>query len=117
MKKRTNTLQPNALWTLPSAGMLLCLTIAPLVLLLIFSFMNRNLFAGQPWPGWTIGNITRIFQNAAFWKLLWKSLGIAAIVTVICIVAAYPAAWAIAKVVKPKYITCNPLCIRTRRPS
>ena len=102
MKKRTNTLQPNALWTLPSAGMLLCLTIAPLVLLLIFSFMNRNLFAGQPWPGWTIGNITRIFQNAAFWKLLWKSLGIAAIVTVICIIAAYPAAWAIAKVVKPK---------------
>lgn len=101
--KRKRSIHPASLWTLPSAGLLLSLTIAPLVMLLLFSFMNRNLFAGQPWPGWTLGNFTRMFQAEAFWSLLWKSLGIGLLVTAICIVAAYPAAWAIAKVVRPRF--------------
>ena len=49
MKKgKTSGFQKNSLWTLPSGVMLLLLTIVPLVMLLVFSFMNRNLFAGQP---------------------------------------------------------------------
>ncbi len=101
-KKRGVCLHPNSLWTLPSAGLLLCLTIIPLVMLLVFSFMNRNLFAGQPWPGWTLKNITRMFGSGTYWRLLGKSLLTALTVTVICIAAAYPSAWAIAKVVRPK---------------
>lgn len=93
---------PNCLWTLPSAGLLLSLTIAPLILLFLFSFMNRNLFAGQPWPGWTLNNITRLIEAESFWSLLFRSLRTGVIVTVICIIAAYPAAWAIAKVISPK---------------
>ncbi len=100
--KRRLNFRPGCLWTLPSAAMLLCLTIAPLVLLLVFSFMNRNMFAGQPWPGWTMNNITRMMESPVFWKLLGKSLLIALLVTLICIILAYPAAWAIAKVVSPK---------------
>ena len=99
MKKK---IHPNSLWALPSAGLLLALTIAPLILLFIFSFMNRNMFAGQEWPGWTIGNITRLAGAEAFWSLLLRSLRTGLIVTAICILAAYPAAWAIAKVVSPK---------------
>ncbi len=102
MKKQERTLQRNGLWVLPSSLMLLCLTIVPLIMLVMFSFMNRNIFAGQPWPGWTIGNLTRLMKHAAFWKLLWKSLGMSALVTIICIIAAYPSAWAIAKIVTPK---------------
>ena len=101
-KKKTSDFRPNSLWTLPSAALLLCLTVIPLVMLLVFSFMNRNLFAGQPWPGWTLKNITRMFGSAPYWKLMAKSLGIASVVTLICIAAAYPASWAIAKIVKPK---------------
>ena len=101
-KKKRSDFRPNSLWTLPSAGLLLCLTIIPLVMLLVFSFMNRNIFAGQPWPGWTLKNITRMFGAPTFWKLMGKSLIIATIVTLICIVAAYPASWAIAKIIKPK---------------
>ena len=100
--KRKLNFRPGCLWTLPSAVMLLCLTIAPLVMLLIFSFMNRNLFPGQPWPGWTLNNLTRMMDSTAFWRLLGKSLLIALLVTLICIILAYPAAWAIAKVVNPK---------------
>ena len=101
-KKKRSDFRPNSLWTLPSAGLLLFLTVIPLLMLLVFSFMNRNIFAGQPWPGWTFKNITRMFQAATFWKLMGKSLIIATIVTLICIVAAYPASWAIAKIIKPK---------------
>lgn len=100
--KRKLDFCPGCLWTLPSAAMLLCLTIAPLVMLLLFSFMNRNMFAGQPWPGWTINNLTRMMAAPVFWRLLGKSLLIALLVTAICILLAYPAAWAIAKVVSPK---------------
>ena len=102
MNKKERHLHANCLWALPSAGLLLCLTIAPLVMLLIFSFMNRNMFAGQPWPGWTLNNLTRLLESKTFWPLLGKSLFTALMVTVICIVAAYPAAWAIAKVVKER---------------
>ena len=98
-KKR---IQPVALWTTPSIVMLLCLTVIPLLMLLVFSFMNRNIFAGQAWPGWTLNNITRMIESGTFWRLLGKSLLTALEVTLICIVAAYPSAWAIAKVVKPK---------------
>lgn len=100
-KKRRGP-HPNSLWTLPSAGMLLCLTIVPLIMLLVFSFMNRNLFAGQAWPGWTFKNITRMFESGTYWRLMGKSLLTALIVTLLCVAASYPAAWAMAKVVRPQ---------------
>ena len=102
MNKRLKEFRPTTLWTTPSIVMLLCLTIIPLLMLFVFSFMNRNIFAGQAWPGWTINNLTRMIESATFWRLLGKSLLNALSVTVICIIAAYPSAWAIAKVVKPK---------------
>lgn len=87
----------GALWTLPSAGLLLCLTVAPIAMLLVFSFMDRNIFAGQSWPGWTMDNLSRLLASESFWRLLGKSVLIGLAVTVICILLAYPAAWAIAK--------------------
>lgn len=102
MKNGKRKFQAGSLWALPSVGLLLCLTVAPLVMLLIFSFMNRNMFAGQPWPGWTLNNLTRMMESKTFWPLLGKSLVTAGKVTLICIVAAYPAAWGIAKIVREK---------------
>ncbi len=101
--EKKGRLRAGRLWALPSAGLLLCLTIAPIGMLLVFSFMDRNIFAGQPWPGWTLGNLTRLMESETFWMLLGKSLGIGAVVTVICILLSYPAAWAIAKVVPPRH--------------
>ena len=101
-KKQKMRFQPSTLWTMPSIAMLLCLTIIPLLMLLVFSFMDRNIFAGQPWPGWTFDNLIRMAESGTFWHLLGKSLLVAGVVTLICILAAYPAAWAIAKVVKPQ---------------
>lgn len=102
MKKKRSSFKSVTLWTTPSIVMLLCLTVIPLLMLLVFSFMNKNIFAGQAWPGWTIHNVTRMFESDTFWKQLGKSLLTALLVTSISIVAAYPAAWAIAKIIKPK---------------
>lgn len=102
MKKNDKKIHRSCYWVLPSAGLLLGLTIAPMLMLFLFSFMNRNLFAGQPWPGWTLENLTRMIQSESFWSLMGRSVRTGVIVTVICIAAAYPAAWAIAKVVSPK---------------
>lgn len=101
-KRLKDNFRPTALWTTPSIVMLLCMTIIPLAMLLVFSFMDRNLFAGQPWPGWTMKNLTRMMESATFWRLMGKSLLNAAMVTLLCIIAAYPSSWAIAKIVKPK---------------
>lgn len=103
MNRKKRHIHVNCLWALPSVGLLLCLTIAPLIMLLIFSFMNRNMFAGQAWPGWTLNNLTRLLGSKTFWPMLGKSLITALKVTWICILAAYPAAWAIAKVVKENH--------------
>ena len=102
MKKKRAPFRSTVLWTTPSVVMLLCLTVIPLLMLLVFSFRNRNIFAGQAWPGWTMKNITRMMSSATYWKLMGKSLLTALEVTVICIIAAYPASWAIAKIVKPQ---------------
>ena len=101
-KQKRLKAHPNSFWTLPSGALLLCLTVIPLLMLFVFSFMNRNIFAGQPWPGWTVKNITRMMSSDTYWRLMGKSLLTALTVTVICIIAAYPSAWAIAKIIKPK---------------
>ena len=100
-KKKKGSFKLTTLWTTPSIMLLICLTLIPLLMLLVFSFMNRNIFAGQPWPGWTLKNITRM-MGSKFWPLLGKSLLTALKVTLVCIIAAYPASWAIAKIVKPQ---------------
>jgi len=105
MKKKAPRINRGAFLTLPSAGMLLCMTIVPLCMLLVFMFMNRNMFPGQPWPGWTMANITRVFSSKTFWKLMLKSLGMSGIVTTACILIGYPAAWGIAKYIKPQHRT------------
>ena len=63
-KKKRSNFKPVSLWTTPSVIMLLCLTVIPLLMLLVFSFMNRNIFAGQPWPGWTMTNLTRMMGRS-----------------------------------------------------
>ncbi|MBR0105902.1 MAG: hypothetical protein IJM13_01650, partial [Lachnospiraceae bacterium] len=87
---------------LPSAAMLLCISIIPLCLLVLFSFVDGNVTVGRGIDGFTIGNFVRAFSSAMVPKLLGKSFLISLIVTLICIGIGYPAAWAIAKVVKPQ---------------
>ena len=45
----------------------------------------------------TFGNFARFFKDSVFLAVLWKSLIIAVVTTIICILIGYPAAYAISK--------------------
>jgi spermidine/putrescine transport system permease protein len=69
---------------------------------LVISFVNGNIgFNGQI-TGYTTNNFVAMFSSPTFSTLMLKSVWIGLLVTLICIILAYPAAWGIAKVVKPK---------------
>jgi len=88
---------------LPSSLLFLCLSLIPLGMLIFFSFIDGNINMSGEIRGFTIENLTRMFSSFTFTKLMFKSVGIGILVTVICIVISYPTAWGIAKVVKSKY--------------
>ena len=87
---------------LPSAAFFLCLSIIPLSMLVVFSFLDGNLNADGSFPGFTAANYVRMFSKTMFTRLMGRSLMIGLLVTLICIMLAYPTAWGIAKVVKEK---------------
>jgi len=102
MSYNINKFTKGSLWVAPSSLLFLCLSIVPLCMLLLFSFLSGNIGINGEMPGYTVNNFIKIFSSITFFKLMFKSVGIGLIVTLICIVFAYPAAWGIAKVAKPK---------------
>ncbi|MGA2547686.1 MAG: ABC transporter permease [Rectinemataceae bacterium] len=98
LKKGTGGL----LLTMPSAFMFLALSIVPLCMLVLFSFLKGNIRPDGSIVGYTLGNLRKIFSSPIFPSLMWKSVLIGVFVTAACVVLAYPTAWCIAKVVKPR---------------
>lgn len=94
--------EPTRYLILPSSAMLLGLSIIPLVMLILFSFVDGNVSSTDGISGFTINNYITMFKTETFSNLMIKSLRIAIEVTGLCILIAYPAAWGIAKVVKEK---------------
>ncbi len=92
----------KALPALPSAALFLCLSLAPLAMLALFSFVAGNLSPTGQIIGFTADNFIRAFSSWTFPRLLGKSVLIGLFVTAICIIIAYPAAWTLAKVVKAR---------------
>ena len=94
--------EPVRALILPSAAMLLCISLIPLFMLIVFSFVDGNVTTTTGISGFTLKTFLSIFSSSTVPSLLWKSFGISFLVTVLCILIGYPAAWAIAKVVKPR---------------
>ncbi|MCR8723495.1 ABC transporter permease [Frigidibacter sp. ROC022] len=92
-KRRLATLlSPAYLW----------LTLAvflPLSAMLFFSFVTD---LPQDAPDWafTLENYGKFLENPVYGKLLWKSLKLAATVTLFCILIGYPCALVLARVIK-----------------
>jgi spermidine/putrescine transport system permease protein len=85
---RALALGPTALWYL-------LFFLAPLALMVRYSFafteQSRLQFV------WTLDNYARILSDPLYASLLWKSLRLAATVTLITLLIGYPAAWALAR--------------------
>lgn len=79
---------------LPSAAWLLVFFVAPLFIVLVYSFMSRNAQGGLE-PVFTVQNYARIFDPLYF-SVFMRSLNIALITTLISLLTGYPLAYFIA---------------------
>ncbi len=78
----------------PAFFWLVVFFLAPLGIILVYSFAQRGLYGGIEWI-LTWENFSRAF-DPLYMKILWRSLGIALFTTLFCVVCGYPLAYFIA---------------------
>ena len=84
----------------PAALWLMLIYIVSLVLLAVSSLFELDTFTSQPTTNLTLDNLRTAFTTSTSFRVVWRSVSVAATVTVICLVIALPTAFYIAKVAK-----------------
>src|SRR5229473_8452981 len=82
----------------PPAVTLILLFGLPLALVFAVSFASRGTYGGIEWSG-TLTNYTSI-ADPLYLRIFWRSLWLAVVTTVICLVMGFPLAYAIARAPK-----------------
>jgi spermidine/putrescine transport system permease protein len=82
------------IFLLPATLFLLLFFVLPLLLVLIYSFLERGTYGGVQWT-LTLGNYQRLV-NGIYWGVLWRSCWLALLTTVACLLIGYPMAFFIA---------------------
>lgn len=85
----------GSVYVVPLLVFLVALFLVPLVQMLVLSFRPVDSF-GAVQPGFTLGQYRRVFTEAFFSETLWRTAGTALLVTVLCVLLAYPAAYVLA---------------------
>ncbi|WP_372998278.1 ABC transporter permease [Lutispora sp.] len=78
----------------PAMFILFAFAIVPLFIMLYYSFMSDGAVAK-----FTLDNYINFFSKGFYLKLTWKTIKMSIVVTLICIVIAYPMAYIMAKVI------------------
>jgi putative spermidine/putrescine transport system permease protein len=101
-----------ALWRRPWARATLLLTpplawfvllyLAALVVLLITAFWQINPFTTNIERAWSLSNLTTIFTSPAYLRIIGRTVGMAAAVTVVDAVVAFPFAYFMARIASPR---------------
>jgi putative spermidine/putrescine transport system permease protein len=101
-----------ALWRRPWARATLLLTpalawfvliyLASLVVLLITAFWQINPFTTNIERVWSLSNLTTIFTTPAYLEIIGRTVAMAAVVTVVDAVVAFPFAYYMARVASPR---------------
>lgn len=78
----------------PATGWLLLFFILPLLIVLLYSFLERGTYGGITWS-FTVSNYQQLTKEI-YWGILWQSLGLALVTTVACLLIGYPLAFFIA---------------------
>jgi putative spermidine/putrescine transport system permease protein len=87
----------------PPVTWMLVVYIGSLMLLVAASFFTIDPISNQPTTQLTADNLRVAFTTRQFVGVVLKSVGVAAAVTVLCILIALPMAFYIAKVAKPRF--------------
>ncbi len=80
------------LMALPAYGYLVLFFALPLLIVVVYSFATRNRFGGTDLSGWNIDSYRRLGEPLVR-DILFRSVALAVITTVICLVVAYPFAY------------------------
>ena len=80
---------------LPSYLYLIILFVIPLAIVLVYSFATRNRFGGTDLSGWNFASYERIAEPIVR-TILFRSLWLAFLTTIICLLIAYPFAYFLA---------------------
>jgi ABC-type spermidine/putrescine transport system, permease component I len=79
---------------LPATIWLIIFFIIPLIIVLVYSFLERGTYGGVTWE-FTLKNYQRL-ANDLYLNIFWRSLGLASLTTLICLIIGYPLAFFIA---------------------
>ncbi|NEP82584.1 MAG: ABC transporter permease [Okeania sp. SIO3C4] len=98
-KQSTSTIETRKLTNLlillfPATTWILIFFIIPLIIVLIYSFLKRGTYGGVVWE-FTLDNYQRLTQGI-YWGIFGRSLFLALITTMICLLIGYPLAYFIA---------------------
>ncbi len=95
-KVRNKMKSSGPIWTIfPIAGWMIAFIVAPLLLVLVVSFMSRGIYGGIDFT-FTLENYIRLF-DPLYLRILWISTLVGVFTTVICLVVGYPFAYIIAR--------------------
>jgi putative spermidine/putrescine transport system permease protein len=91
----------------PAVFWLLVFYVVALALLLMTSFWQQEVFTEKLVHDWTLENYKKLFtgENGLWLDVFLRTVGLAAAVTAICVALAFPLAWFMARVAKPKWRT------------
>jgi putative spermidine/putrescine transport system permease protein len=86
---------------------LLVFYLAALALLFMTSFWQQDVFTAELVRKWTTANYSKLLSGeGGLWlRVFFRTVGLAAAVTGLCIALAFPLAWFIARVAKPRWRT------------
>ncbi|MFY7806404.1 MAG: ABC transporter permease [Limnoraphis robusta] len=76
---------------LPTTIWLLVFFVLPLIFVLVCSFLERGTYGGINWI-FTLSNYQRLV-SPLYWGVFWRSLQLAALTTLVCLIIAYPLAF------------------------
>ena len=79
----------------PSAAFTVILFLIPLSIIIAYSFLTRGVYGGVVGP-WTLENYQRLF-DPLYGIILWRSLVMSTLATILCLLIAFPLALFIAR--------------------
>jgi putative spermidine/putrescine transport system permease protein len=94
-------LRATALLSAPLAWFLL-IYIAALFVLFISAFWSLDSFTGKVVHSWTLENFREVFSNPTYRTIALRTIGIAALVTITDALLAFPFAYYMARIAKPR---------------
>lgn len=85
----------RAIFLAPSAAFTVILFLIPLSIIIAYSFLTRGVYGGVVGP-WTFENYQRLF-DPLYGVILWRSLVMSTLATILCLLIAFPLALFIAR--------------------